>query len=63
MDQKKIGEFIAMCRKRKKLTQIELAEQLGITDRSVSNWENGKCMPDYTVVKTLCEELGLQLQS
>lgn len=49
MDQKKIGEFIAMCRKRKKLTQIELAEQLGITDRSVSNWENGVCLPDASI--------------
>lgn len=41
MDQKRIGKFIADCRKNKKITQSELAEQLGVTDRSVSNWENG----------------------
>ena len=46
MDQIKIGKFIAECRKRKKLTQLELAEKLGVTDRSVSNWENGVCLPD-----------------
>ena len=40
MDLKKIGAFIAACRKRHKLTQLELAEELGVTDRSVSNWEN-----------------------
>ncbi len=42
MNQEKVGNFIARCRKAKKMTQSELAEQLGVTDRSVSNWENGK---------------------
>ena len=41
MNQKKIGLFIARCRKRKKLTQLEFAEILGVSDRSISNWENG----------------------
>ena len=41
MDQQKIGAFMAARRKRKKLTQRQLAEALGVTDRSVSNWENG----------------------
>lgn len=41
MDQIKIGKFIASCRKDKKLTQKELAEKLGITDRAISKWENG----------------------
>jgi len=41
MNQEKIGKFIADCRKTKKITQSELAGQLGVTDRSVSNWENG----------------------
>ena len=42
MDQEKIGKFIAKCRKDKKLTQSELAEKLGVTDKSISNWENGR---------------------
>ena len=41
MDQKKIGKFIAQCRKNKNLTQSEFAKQLGVTDKSVSKWENG----------------------
>lgn len=41
MNQEKIGKFISDCRKSKKMTQSELAEQLGVTDRSVSNWETG----------------------
>ena len=47
MNQEKIGRFIAECRKSKKITQSELSEKLGVTDRSVSNWENGKNMPAY----------------
>ncbi len=41
MNQVRIGKFIYECRKAQKITQSELAEQLGVTDRSVSNWENG----------------------
>ena len=41
MDQVKIGKFIAELRRTKGMTQLELAEKLGVTDRSVSNWENG----------------------
>ena len=41
MDQTKIGSFIAQCRKEKNLTQMQLAEKLGITDRAVSKWETG----------------------
>ena len=41
MNQEKIGKFILECRKSKKLTQFELAEKLGVTDKSISNWENG----------------------
>lgn len=47
MNQDHIGKFIAKCRKEKNLTQSKLAEQLGVTDRSVSNWENGKHMQTY----------------
>ena len=46
MDQIKIGRFIAECRKKKNLTQMQLAEKLNITDRAISKWENGKGMPD-----------------
>lgn len=41
MNQEKIGKFIAECRKRKKITQSELGERLGVTEKSISNWENG----------------------
>ena len=46
MNQEKIGNFIAKCRKNKKMTQVELAEKLGVSDKSISKWENAKCMPD-----------------
>lgn len=61
MNQKKIGAFIAMCRKRKKLTQLELAEKLGVTDRSVSNWENGVCLPDASLYRSLCDILQISI--
>ncbi len=54
MNQEKIGKFISECRKGEKITQSQLAEQLGVTDRSVSNWENGKNMPDLSLFKPLC---------
>lgn len=59
MDQIKIGKFIAECRKKKKLTQAELAEKLGITDRAISKWENGKSLPDSGVMLELCAELDI----
>lgn len=59
MDQIKIGKFIAQCRKEKKLTQAQLAEQLNITDRAVSKWETGKGMPDASIMIELCEILGI----
>ena len=61
MNQVQIGKFIAECRKEKKITQLELAEQLGVTDRSVSNWENGKNMPDLSLFKPLCETLDITI--
>ena len=61
MDQEKIGRFIAVNRKKKKLTQSDLAEKLGVTDRSVSNWENGKNMPDLSLFKPLCDVLGITI--
>lgn len=61
MNQKKIGTFIAKCRKRKKLTQLELAEKLGVTDRSISNWENGVCLPDASLYILLCDILQISI--
>ncbi len=59
MDQIKIGRFIAVCRKKKSLTQMQLAEKLGITDRAVSKWETGKAMPDSSLMLPLCAELEI----
>ena len=61
MNQEKIGKFIAKCRKDKKMTQSELAEKLGVTDRSVGNWENGRNMPDLSLFKPLCDELDITI--
>lgn len=61
MNQEKIGKFIAECRKKKNMTQQELAEKLGVSDRSVGNWENGRNMPDLSLFKTLCNELNISL--
>lgn len=61
MDQKKIGIFIAKCRKNKKMTQMELGEKLGVTEKSISNWENGRNMPDLSLFKPLCEELDITI--
>ena len=59
MDQIKIGKFIAECRKRANLTQMQLAEQLNITDRAVSKWETGKALPDSSIMLELCAILGI----
>ena len=61
MDQIKIGKFIAECRKRMNLTQMQLAEKLNITDRAVSKWENGKAMPDSSIMLDLCRVLGISV--
>lgn len=61
MNQEKIGKFILECRKEKKMTQMELGEKLGVTEKSISNWENGRNMPDLSLFKPLCEILGITL--
>lgn len=61
MNQIKIGRFIAERRKEKNLTQMQLAEKLGITDRAVSKWENGRGMPDSSLMLDLCGELGISV--
>ena len=61
MDQEKIGKFLASLRKEKKLTQQELAEKLGVSDRTIGNWENGRNMPDLSLFKPLCQELDITI--
>lgn len=59
MDQTKIGKFILECRKAKGLTQEELGEKLGVTSKSISRWENGNTMPDYSLLKNICKDLDI----
>ncbi len=59
MNQTETGKFIARCRKEQNLTQAQLAEKLNITDRAVSKWETGKCMPDSSIMLELCGILGI----
>ena len=61
MDQEKIGKFIAERRKECNLTQEELAEKLNVNSRSISRWENGKCMPDMSMYNSICEVLGISI--
>lgn len=61
MDQIKIGKFVAECRKKNNLTQLQLAEKLNITDRAISKWENGKAMPDSSIMLELCNELKISV--
>ena len=61
MNQEKIGMFIARCRKEKGLTQSVLGEKLGVSAKAVSKWENGKSMPDISIMKDLCDILGITL--
>lgn len=59
MDQLTTGRFISRKRKSKNLTQEQLAEILGVSNKTISKWETGKCMPDYAIVKNLCETLEI----
>lgn len=61
MDQIKIGKFIAEMRKEQNLTQIDLAEKLGISNKTVSKWECGNGMPDYSVMEELCDILQINV--
>ena len=63
MDQIKIGRFISEKRKSQGLTQAQLAERLGITDRAVSKWETGRAMPDTAIMLELCEILKISVNS
>ena len=61
MDQVKIGKFIAECRKKANLTQMQLAEKLNITDRAISKWETGKSLPDSSIMLDLCDVLSISV--
>lgn len=59
MDSKKVGSFIASMRKRKALTQKELAEKLNVTNKAISKWETGNGYPEITIVPELAKVLGV----
>ena len=61
MDLKKIGMFIASSRKEKNMTQKELADGIGVTDKAVSRWETGRGFPDVSILKSLSEVLGMSI--
>ena len=61
MNQTAIGSYIARKRKEQNLTQEQLSEQLGVSNKTISKWENGKCMPDYSIIQALCEALHVTL--
>lgn len=61
MNQEQIGAFIATMRKEKGMTQEQLAELMGVSQKSISRWENGKTMPDFSLYESLCEVLGIQV--
>ena len=51
MNQTAIGSYIARKRREQNLTQEQLAQQLGVSNKTISKWENGKCMPDYSIIE------------
>ena len=61
MNQTAIGSYIARKRKEQNLTQEQLAQQLGVSNKTISKWENGKCMPDYSIIQRLCDAIHVTL--
>ena len=61
MNQITIGSYIAQKRRAQNLTQEQLAQQLGVSNKTISKWENGKCMPDYSIIQKLCDTLDVTL--
>lgn len=61
MNQITIGKFIARKRKEQNLTQEQLAKRLSVSNKTISKWETGKCMPDYAIIELLCRELNITL--
>jgi len=62
LSQNSTGTFIAKKRKEKNLTQAQFAEKVGVSNKTVSKWENDVCMPDYSVIERLCDELQISVQ-
>lgn len=62
MDQKKIGAFLKELRKEKNLTQEQLSELLGVTNRSISRWENGVNMPDFDLVIEIVNYFDISIE-
>ena len=61
MNQEKIGKFILKLRKEKNMSQLDLADKIGVTDRAISKWENGKGLPDISLMQPLCKELNIPI--
>ena len=61
MNQANIGKFIAQKRNELNITPEQLAEKLAVSTKTILKWENGKCLPDYSAIKTLCNELGITI--
>ena len=61
MDQEKIGKFIAALRKEQSITQKELAQRLGVSDKTVSKWETGRGLPEISIMQSLCKILGVSI--
>lgn len=62
MDQIKTGKFIASLRKEKNLTQEELGRKLGVSNKTVSRWENGNYMPDIETLRLLAKEFSVSME-
>ena len=61
MIQQEIGDFIATKRRERNFTQAQLAEMIGVSNKTISKWETGKSMPDYSVVELLCKVLNISV--
>ena len=61
MNQTAIGSYIAHKRREQNLTQEQLAQQLGVSNKTISKWENGTCMPDYSIIQRLCDAIHVTL--
>ena len=61
MSQNKIGEFIQQSRKAKGLTQKDLGDQIGVSDKTISKWENGNSVPDTSILNELCASLDINV--
>ena len=56
-----LGEKLYTLRTKQNMTQEQLAEKLGVSNKTISKWENGKCMPDYSIIEQVCRELSVTL--